>query len=168
MGGWFNSGIFYFAQNCFIDTAMWGLLAREPGFVFPETEVLLNEFYEPNETILPHIIPYLPSDLVEQILCEWFPDCRRVCPSLCFFTFEIEIFVLESLASAIHDLSFCLGIILETAGLISRYNWFKEGTIIIHRLNKLFIRLQSVSLLFIGISLAHIRFPRSSINILRS
>jgi hypothetical protein len=37
---------------------------------FPETDVLLDEFFEPNETILLHNIPTSPSDLVEQILCE--------------------------------------------------------------------------------------------------
>jgi hypothetical protein len=44
--------------------------ARGSSFLFPETEVLLDEFFEPNETVLQHNIPYSPSDLVEQILCE--------------------------------------------------------------------------------------------------
>jgi hypothetical protein len=44
--------------------------ARGTSFLFPETEVLLNEFFEPNETILPHNIPYSHSDPVEQIPCE--------------------------------------------------------------------------------------------------
>jgi hypothetical protein len=33
------------------------------SFLFPETEVLLVKFFEPNKTILPHNIPYSPSDL---------------------------------------------------------------------------------------------------------
>jgi hypothetical protein len=51
--------------------------ARGPSFLFPENEVLLlvDEFFEPNETVLPHYIPYSLSDLVEQIFCELFPDC---------------------------------------------------------------------------------------------
>jgi hypothetical protein len=44
--------------------------ARGTSFLFPETEVLLDEFFEPKETILPHNIPYSSTDLVEQILCE--------------------------------------------------------------------------------------------------
>jgi hypothetical protein len=44
--------------------------ARETSFIFPKTEVLLDEFFEPIETILPHNIPYSLSDLVEQILCD--------------------------------------------------------------------------------------------------
>jgi hypothetical protein len=44
--------------------------ARGTSFLFPETEVLLNEFFEPNETIFPNNIPYSLSDLMEQILCE--------------------------------------------------------------------------------------------------
>jgi hypothetical protein len=44
--------------------------ARGTSFLFPDTEVLLNKFFESYETILPRNIPYSPSDLVEQILCE--------------------------------------------------------------------------------------------------
>jgi hypothetical protein len=44
--------------------------ARGTSFPFPETEVLLNKFFEPNETIHPHNIPYSLYDLVEQMLCE--------------------------------------------------------------------------------------------------
>jgi hypothetical protein len=44
--------------------------ARGASFLFPETEVLLDEFFEPNETILPNNIPYSHSDPVEQIPCE--------------------------------------------------------------------------------------------------
>jgi hypothetical protein len=44
--------------------------ARGTSFLFPETEVLLDKFFKPNETILPHNISYSPSGLVERILCE--------------------------------------------------------------------------------------------------
>jgi hypothetical protein len=44
--------------------------SRGTSFLFPETEVLLGKFFKPNETIVPHNIPYSPSDLVEQIICE--------------------------------------------------------------------------------------------------
>jgi hypothetical protein len=41
------------------------------SLVLPKTlSFILVEFCEPNETILPHNIPYSPPDLVEQILCE--------------------------------------------------------------------------------------------------
>jgi hypothetical protein len=40
-----------------------------------------------------------------------------------------------------------LGIILERAGLITHYSLVKQGTIIIHTLNKLLTSLQSESLL---------------------
>jgi hypothetical protein len=43
---------------------------RGTSFLFTETEVLLGKFSEPIETILPHNIPYSPSDLVEQIICK--------------------------------------------------------------------------------------------------
>jgi hypothetical protein len=43
---------------------------RETSFLFFEIEVLLKEFFEPNETTLPHNIPYSLTDLVKQILCE--------------------------------------------------------------------------------------------------
>jgi hypothetical protein len=48
-GGCFNFGISYFAKNCFIDTAVWN--ARGTSFLFPETGVLLDEFFEPNKTV---------------------------------------------------------------------------------------------------------------------
>jgi hypothetical protein len=48
-----------------------------------------------------------------------------------------------------HSLSFCLRIILETLGLIARYSWVNQGTVI-QRLNKLLTSLQSESNLFIG------------------
>jgi hypothetical protein len=44
--------------------------SRGSSFLVPETNILLDEFFEPNKTILPHNIPYAPYDLVEQILCE--------------------------------------------------------------------------------------------------
>jgi hypothetical protein len=44
--------------------------ARGTSFLFPETEVLLDELFDPNETVLPHNIADSPSDLVKQILCE--------------------------------------------------------------------------------------------------
>jgi hypothetical protein len=44
--------------------------ARGARFLFSETEVLLDEFFEPNGTILPHNIPCSPFDLAEQIPCE--------------------------------------------------------------------------------------------------
>jgi hypothetical protein len=44
--------------------------ARGTSFLFPKTEVLLDKFFEPNETILPLNIPYSPYELVEQLLCE--------------------------------------------------------------------------------------------------
>jgi hypothetical protein len=52
--------------------------ARGTSFLFPETEVLLDEFFELNENIPPHNILFSPSDLVEQNLCEIFPDRRRM------------------------------------------------------------------------------------------
>jgi hypothetical protein len=39
------------------------VLPKSASFIF-------DEFCEPNETILPHNIPYSPPYLVEQILCE--------------------------------------------------------------------------------------------------
>jgi hypothetical protein len=43
---------------------------RGTSFLFPETEVLLEEFFEPKETVLPHYSPYSLSGLAQQILCE--------------------------------------------------------------------------------------------------
>jgi hypothetical protein len=43
---------------------------RAVDFLFPKTEFLLDEFFEPNETILPHSIPYSHSKPMEQIPCE--------------------------------------------------------------------------------------------------
>jgi hypothetical protein len=94
----------------------------------PETEGLLDEFFEANETILPHNNPYSPSDLVEHISYEWFPDCRTMWPTSLL----------------------CLRIILVTAGLIIRYHSGKQGTIIIQRLSKLLTSLQSEGIPFTG------------------
>jgi hypothetical protein len=44
--------------------------ARGTSFLFPETEVLFDELFEQNETIVPYNIPYSPVHLVEQILCD--------------------------------------------------------------------------------------------------
>jgi hypothetical protein len=44
--------------------------ARGTSFHFRDTQVLLDEFFEPSETILPRTIPYSAPDLVEQILAE--------------------------------------------------------------------------------------------------
>jgi hypothetical protein len=38
--------------------------AKGTSFLFPETEVLLDKFFEPNKTVLTHNIPYSLSDLV--------------------------------------------------------------------------------------------------------
>jgi hypothetical protein len=61
---------------------------------------------------------------MEQILREGFPDCQRMLPaSLCFFTFEIEIFVPWIASRAqFHALSSSSGIMLETPGLIASYS----------------------------------------------
>jgi hypothetical protein len=56
---------------------------------------------------------------------------------------------LESLSSAIPCFAFFLAYWKQT-GLITRYNSVKQGSIIIHKLNKLLISLQSESLLFVG------------------
>jgi hypothetical protein len=48
------------------------------SFLLPENEVLLDEKFETNETMLPNYFPYSPSYMVEQILYEWFPGCARV------------------------------------------------------------------------------------------
>jgi hypothetical protein len=47
-----------------------GSHARGTSFHFRETQALLDKFFETNKMILPHNIPYSPSNLVEQILCE--------------------------------------------------------------------------------------------------
>jgi hypothetical protein len=68
MGG-FNYGIPCFAKKnalLILQCEVSRCHARGTSFLFPETEVFVDEFFEPNETIL----PYSPSDLVEQILCE--------------------------------------------------------------------------------------------------
>jgi hypothetical protein len=39
--------------------------ARGTSFLFPETEALLDRFFELNETILQHTIPYSLSDMAE-------------------------------------------------------------------------------------------------------
>jgi hypothetical protein len=44
--------------------------ARGTSSLYPETEVLLDEIFEPNETKFQHNVSYSPSDLVGQILCE--------------------------------------------------------------------------------------------------
>lgn len=66
-------------------------LAGGTSFLFAETDILLHKFFEPNKTVLPHNILYSPSDLMEQILCEWFPDRQMWPTSLCFSTLQIKI-----------------------------------------------------------------------------
>jgi hypothetical protein len=44
--------------------------ARGTSFLLPKTEVSINEFFEPNETVIPHNIPYSLSDLMGKHLCE--------------------------------------------------------------------------------------------------
>jgi hypothetical protein len=39
--------------------------ARGTSSFFPETDVLLHEFFQPNETVLAHNTPYSPPNLVE-------------------------------------------------------------------------------------------------------
>jgi hypothetical protein len=72
--------------------------ARRTSFLFPETEVILDEFFEPNETILPHNIAHSPSDLWNELFVNkslTFEGCGQ--HHFVFLNFEI----LESLASAI-------------------------------------------------------------------
>jgi hypothetical protein len=59
---------------------------------------------------------------VEQILCDWVPDCRRMWPSsLCFLTFEIKIVcALESLVSAIPCFVLLFG---DHTGNIRSHHW---------------------------------------------
>lgn len=81
--GWFNYGIPCFDKNSFIDTAV--VMQGKTAFSFMKLRFLIDEFFEPNAIIFPQNILYSLSDLMEQILCEWFLDCRRVWPtSLCF------------------------------------------------------------------------------------
>lgn len=40
------------------------------SFLFHENRGLTNKFFETDEIVLPHIIPYSLPDLVEQIFCE--------------------------------------------------------------------------------------------------
>jgi hypothetical protein len=73
---------------------------------------------------------------------------------------------------AFHALSFCLGIIQETPGLITYYIWVNQGMIIIYRLNKLLKSFQSESFYSLvkqcGTNLAQIfYFPRCSNKILQ-
>jgi hypothetical protein len=53
--GWFNSGIRCLAKTALLilQCAVSRCHARETSFIFPETEVILDEFFEPNQTILP-------------------------------------------------------------------------------------------------------------------
>jgi hypothetical protein len=52
-GGWFNSGITFLPKTAslILQCEVSHYHARGTSFLFPETEVLLNQFFEPNETI---------------------------------------------------------------------------------------------------------------------
>lgn len=96
--------------------------ARGTSCLFPETDRLLKNS---PKIVHPHNIPYSLPKLVERILCEWFPHCRRMWPSLCFLTYEIEIFcVLETLASTIPCFVLLSGD--HTGNTVTCYNWVKE------------------------------------------
>jgi hypothetical protein len=76
---------------------------------------------------------------------------KNVTIALIFLLFN-SIFCVSwrALGAPFHVLSFYLEIILETPDIITRYNWVKQGKIIIHRLSKFLLSLQSYSLPYIG------------------
>jgi hypothetical protein len=132
------------------DTTVWGLALSCKGNQLPLSWKLRLLTNSPNETVLPHNIPYSLPNLMGRILCEWFPDRRRMWPSsLCFSAFEIEIFLcLGGLANAIPCFVLLSGD--HTGNTTSHLPLqLSQGTII-NRLHKLLTSLQLESLLFIG------------------
>jgi hypothetical protein len=85
--GWFNSGIPCFAKNCEVSRCH----ARGTSFLFSETEVLLDEFFEPNETILLFQHPKGHSTISRNQFTNYFDRvrCSNGCWSSTAFISEI-------------------------------------------------------------------------------
>jgi hypothetical protein len=152
--GWFNYGISCFAKITALLTLQCEVspcYARGTSFVFPETEVLLDDFLEPNEAVLPRNIPYSPPDLAEKI----FANDSRILKNMTNITLIVyfwnRFFVSYTAWRApFHALYICLAIVLETSGPIPpvTIESSKEQSVSKDRIN---LRgLQSESLLFIG------------------
>jgi hypothetical protein len=96
--------------------------ARGTSFLFPESEVLLNEFFEPNKAILPHNIPYSSSELVESLTVKNVTNITLVS------TFEVKIVcVLGSFGNAMPCFVF---LFRNHSGVIIQYIRVKQGTIV--------------------------------------
>jgi hypothetical protein len=123
-GGLFNSGIPCFAKNCFVDTAVWGLAlsCKTSQLPFswnwgPNSANHLNQTRQYFSVIfLIHRLTWLNTSLVNDLTT--VEECDQ--HHFVFWLLKLKLFVsCRAWRAPFHALYFCLGIKLETPGLIT-------------------------------------------------
>jgi hypothetical protein len=94
--------------------------AKGTSFLFPETEVLLDELFEPNETVLLRNIPYSPPDLVKKFFVSDSLSAEEYDQYHSFFFLLLKSICLCFIELGERNFMLCIfwGIIMETPGLI--------------------------------------------------